>query len=176
MILRPATTADVAALARLGRESFCASFGHLYRAEDLATFLEQVYSQASVAEEIAGEPYHHCLAEEDGELVGFCKLRSPSWYADHSDAAKPIALGQLYTAPGRTGEGIGARLMEWAIDHARMRGCDAIQLSVYAGNEGAQRFYRRYGFARIADITFAVGDHVDPEYLFELRLDANLGE
>ncbi len=35
---------------------------------------------------------------------------------------------------------------------------------------GAQRFYHRYGFAKIADITFQVGDHFDPEFLYELRL------
>ena len=43
-------------------------------------------------------------------------------------------------------------------------------LSVYSENFGAQRFYQRYGFAKIADITFKVGDHYDPEYLYELKL------
>jgi hypothetical protein len=30
----------------------------------------------------------------------------------------------------------------------------------------AERFYRRYGFDKVADITFRVGDHIDPEFLF----------
>ena len=34
--LRPATPADAEALAALGRDSFVAAFGHLYRPEDLA--------------------------------------------------------------------------------------------------------------------------------------------
>ena len=53
MILRPATPEDTAALATLGRESFCAAFEHLYRPEDLATFLTETYSEEAVAEEIA---------------------------------------------------------------------------------------------------------------------------
>ncbi len=170
MILREATPKDTSALAELGRASFCATFEHLYKPEDLKAFLEDVYSDRSVAEEIAGSQCVHRLAYDGESLIGFCKLRVPSWYTAHSDAADPIALGQLYTDPARTGQGIGARLMDWAIEYARSNNHDAIQLSVYAENFGAQRFYQRYGFEKIADITFEVGEQIDPEFLYELRL------
>lgn len=171
MILRSATIDDAPALARLGAETFVAAFGHLYRADDLTAFLAQVHDPVAVAEEIARENCTHCLADDAGELVAYCKLRYPSHYAAHSDARKPIELGQLYALPQRTGGGIGTRLMDWALGVARERGHDAVLLSVYAENYGAQRFYHRYGFAKIADITFQVGDHFDPEFLYELRLE-----
>ena len=60
--------------------------------------------------------------------------------------------------------------MRWALDEARAWGADAIQLSVYSENHGAQKFYRRYGFDKVADIDFWVGNHRDDEFLFELRL------
>lgn len=170
MILRPASPDDAAELSALGRDSFMAAFGHLYRPEDLEAFLEEVYSPQAVAQEIADPTMIHCLASDAARLTGFCKLRMPSWYAEYSDAARPIALGQLYTLPSHTGCGIGAALMEWALSESRGRGSDAIQLSVYSGNHGAQRFYRRYGFEQIADIDFWVGNHRDDEYLYELRL------
>ena len=170
MILRPATTDDAPALAKLGRESFCAAFEHLYTDEDLQSFLTQVYDEQVVADEIADETMIHRLAWDGEHLVGFVKLRAPSWYAEHSDAANPISLGQLYTDPARTGEGIGAALMDWALSEARVRGHDAMQLSVWSENHGAQRFYARYGFAKIADIEFLVGTQVDDEFLFERRL------
>ncbi|MEC8178679.1 MAG: GNAT family N-acetyltransferase, partial [Pseudomonadota bacterium] len=65
---------------------------------------------------------------------------------------------------------IGAALMDWAMAEARERGHDAVQLSVWSENFGAQRFYQRYGFAKIADIDFWVGNHRDDEFLYELRL------
>ncbi|MFC3100482.1 GNAT family N-acetyltransferase [Altererythrobacter lauratis] len=172
MILRPATPADTGPLADLGRHSFCAAFAHLYRAEDLNAFLATAYNPAKVAGEIADPAYTHQLAEDaaSGRLLGFCKMRQPSDYAHHSDAARPMALCQLYTAPDTTGQGIGAALMDWALDHARASGADAVQLSVWAENFGAQRFYARYGFAKIADIDFWVGNHRDEEFLLELRL------
>ncbi|MDE1467190.1 GNAT family N-acetyltransferase [Aurantiacibacter sp. D1-12] len=172
MILRPASLADAAPLAQLGRDSFCAKFAHLYDPADLKAFLDEVYSEEAVAEEIADPLLTHRLAveEDNGALLGFIKLKDPSGYADYSDAQKPIALQQLYCDPDRTGEGIGAVLTDWALAEARTRGCDAMQLSVYSDNPGAQRFYQRYGFIKIADIFFMVGKHRDDEYLFELRL------
>jgi ribosomal protein S18 acetylase RimI-like enzyme len=172
MILRDALPDDAAALAELGRASFCAAFEHLYAPADLSAFLEQVYTPAAVAEEIADPAIFHQLAADEvsGALTGFIKLKHPGGYPGYSDAANPITLAQLYTAPGRTGEGIGAALMDWALGQARARGCDAVQLSVWSENFGAQRFYQRYGFAHIADIDFYVGNHRDDEFLYELRL------
>ncbi len=170
MILRPASLADAPQLAAFGRETFCAAFEHLYRPQDLAAFLEEVYSEATVRSEIADDACLHRLAFDADTLIGFCKLRYPSWYAEHSDATDPIALGQLYTAPDRTGKGIGAALMEWALAEANARHCNAMQLSVWSENTGAQRFYQRYGFAKIADIGFMVGEQRDEEFLYELRL------
>lgn len=169
--LRPARPDDAAAVARLGHDSFVAAFGHLYRAEDLNAFLASAYTTDKVAGEIANPAYLHCLAvDEAGALGGFLKMSAPSCFAEHSDAARPIALHQLYCDPARTGEGIGAMLMDWAIAAAKARQHDAVQLSVWAENFGAQRFYQRYGFGKIADIDFWVGNHRDDELLYEVRI------
>ena len=171
MDLRPATLDDVPALAALGRDSFTAAFGDLYRPEDLADFLAETHDEAVVAGEIAGAICRHRLAAApDGTLLGYCKLRLPSKLAEYSQAANPIELSQLYCAAAATGQGVGAALMEWALDQARRGRHNVIQLSVYSGNHGAQRFYARYGFAKIADIHFRVGQQLDEEYLYEKRL------
>jgi ribosomal protein S18 acetylase RimI-like enzyme len=60
--------------------------------------------------------------------------------------------------------------MDWIMDHARARGADEVQLSVWSGNPGAQRFYARYGFSKVADIHFMVGSHRDEEFLFARML------
>lgn len=170
MILRPATLADAPALAKLGADTFVAAFGHLYRPEDLAAFLAEVHNPGAVAGEIAGDECTHRLVEVEGSLVAFCKLRYPTKFGEYTDAQNPIELGQLYALPAYTGSGIGAQLMAWALAHAREHGNDAVLLSVYAENFGAQRFYQRHGFGKIADITFRVGEHIDPEFLYELKL------
>jgi GNAT superfamily N-acetyltransferase len=122
--------------------------------------------------EVCGHALHATASPGKARTwLGFCKLILASPYLEHSGATNPIALGQLYTDPARTGQGVGALLMDWALGHARGAGHDAVQLSVYCDNTGAQRFYARYGFRKIADIDFWVGGQRDDEFLLELRLD-----
>jgi ribosomal protein S18 acetylase RimI-like enzyme len=168
--LRAAIASDISALSELGRDSFVDKFGHMYRPEDLAAFLEETHSHATLARELTNPARRYRLAEIDGVLAGYCKLAIPSSLAKHDEAQRPIEIKQLYTAPGLTGRGIGAALMDWAMSEARGYGADAIQLSVWSGNTDAQRFYARYGFAKAADIEFWVGEQCDEEFLFALRL------
>lgn len=170
LVLRPATAADIPALARLGRESFVAKFGYLYRPQDLSAFLEEVHSEAGVAAELANPARLYCLAEREGALVAYCKLGLTCGWPDHARGARAMEIKQLYTAPDATGGGLGTALMDWALTELQARGADEAQLSVWSGNHGAQRFYARYGFAKVADITFNVGEQVDEEYLFAKRL------
>lgn len=170
MILRPARDSDAAVLADLGARSFVEKFGVLYRAEDLATFLEGSHSIAKVSKEIADPQMRVMLAEDAGALLGFCKLVMACGWPDHARGAKVIELKQLYTDPQATGQGIGAALMDWALGEAHANGADEIQLSVYSENLGAQKFYRRYLFDKVADIHFMVGEQRDAEFLFARML------
>ena len=163
---RLAEPADATALAGLGNRAFCAAFAHLYNARDLAAFLSIEHTPAKVSAELADPGMMIQLAaDDDGTLLGFCKLALESALAEHGTAKAPLELKQLYLDPARTGAGIGAALMNWTLDVARARGADEVQLSVWSGNARAQRFYARYGFAKIADITFCVGEQVDEEFL-----------
>ncbi|MDT0506702.1 N-acetyltransferase [Novosphingobium sp. MMS21-SN21R] len=170
MTLRIATPADVAAIADLGRRAFVAKFGFLYSPENLARFLEDSHSEGKVAREIIDPAMKVAVIDQDGALTSFCKLVRTSGLPSHTDAAAPMELKQLYTDPDLIGRGHGAALMDWALDEARGWGADEMQLSVYADNPQAQKFYRRYGFEKVADIEFWVGNHCDPEFMFARKL------
>ncbi|MFC4294241.1 GNAT family N-acetyltransferase [Novosphingobium tardum] len=163
--LRAPGPADVPALARLGRESFSASFAHLYSPANLAGFLDEVHDEAAVARRIADPERVYALAEIDGQLAGYCQVVLRDSFDHAGTARRPVTLSQLYCAPGATGNGVGAVLMDWAMAEARAHGADEIRLSVWSENFGAQRFYARYGFTKVADIDFWVGDHRDDEFL-----------
>ena len=172
MNLRPATEADVPALTELASTSFVAAFGHLYRPEDLAQFLAEYRTPEKYREHLADPPTLVQLAEVDGELAAYCLIVRGELHEEQLDPRpeRPVFLSQLYCAPGRSGHGLGAALIEWAIAESRAWGADAVQLSVFSENFGAQRFYQRYGFVKVADIDFWVGNHRDDEFLYELKL------
>ena len=168
--LRPASRADVLALSQLGNDSFVAKFGHLYCPQDLAAFLADAYSPEAIEAELSNPDRLYCLAESEGQLAAYCKLGLTGSFPEHARGQRTIELKQIYTQSDLTGQGIGAALMDWALTEARARGADEIQLSVFSGNEGAQRFYARYGFVKVADVTFRVGSHIDDEFLLSLLL------
>ncbi len=171
-VLRPATAADVPALAALARDSFVAAFGPLYRPEDLALFLEEWRTESAYREALAVPAKRIQLAELDGRLAAYAVIALGDGFEERPapHPARPVMLSQLYCAAEATGHGLGAALMEWAIGEARAWRADALQLSVFSDNLGAQRFYRRYGFEHVADIDFWVGNHRDDEFLYELAL------
>lgn len=167
---RPATPLDAPALSELGRTSFVDAFGHLYSAENLNFFLNQTYSQAAVKAELSDPMRLFRIAEREGRMIGYCKIGFDVTL-DHEPGGRDVMeLKQLYLLGSETGSGVGAVLMAWALDEARARSFDDIILSVWSGNQRAQRFYSRHGFEKIGDTIFMVGDHRDEEYLMSLRL------
>ena len=170
MILRLATPADAAALALLGQEAFVAKFADLYSPEDLSAFLKESHSEAARAAELADNRLVTCLAEHETGLGGYCKLSLECGWPEMARGERVIELKQLYTDPALVGRGVGSQLMDWALGEARSRGADEIQLSVWSGNTGAHRFYYRYGFSKVGETTFRVGNQLDHEFVFAVLL------
>lgn len=170
MLLRPAIIDDARALAMFGRHAFVTAFGHCYDRADLDPFLEKVYGEKATRTGLADPLIRVQLAVEDDKICGYCLMHfAPEW-PEHARGQIPVTLHRLYADPARTGQAIGARLMDWALAEAREHGADEIQLSVWSKNSGAQRFYARYGFGKVADIEFWVTNHRDEEFLFALML------
>jgi diamine N-acetyltransferase len=172
MILRPATPADVPALAPFAADAFTAAFGHLYRPEDLALFLDEWRTEKAYRDALAVPAKRIQLAEIDGRLAAYALIVLGDGMDERPEPrpARPVFLSQLYCAADSTGHGLGAALMDWTLAEARAWRADALQLSVFSENFGAQRFYQRYGFRKVADIDFWVGNHRDDEFLYELAL------
>src|SRR5690348_14556522 len=106
---RNATAADLPAIDRVFRQSFCDTFAHLYRPEDLESFLAQ-FTPAAWREEFDDPRYRFRVAEFDGETVGFLKL-GPSALPIETDK-RAIELRQIYILKGFHGVGIAHALLE----------------------------------------------------------------
>jgi ribosomal protein S18 acetylase RimI-like enzyme len=172
IVLRPPKPEDAERLAQLAREAFDAAFAHLYKPEDLAAFHAEYKTAGKYRKAIDDPATRIQLAEVDGQLAAYSLIVLGEQFADHPNPKpkRPVMLSQLYCAREATGMGLGATLMGWVLAEAREWQADAITLSVYSENYGAQRFYQRYGFRHVADIDFWVGNHRDDEYLYELLL------
>ncbi len=83
------------------------------------------------------------VAEED-ELLGFCSVTPARGERLGYHTAEIMAI---YVDPERQSEGVGAKLINAALEHAYLRGFTEIMLWVLPGNEQARRFYESFGFS-----------------------------
>lgn len=168
-IIRPARADEAEALAALKlttfRETFIDGFAIPYPPADLAIFEAESYGTDAVAAELANPDVTTWVAEGDGRLLGYakvsaCKLPHPE--------VKPGAgeLCQLYVRRDAQGMRLGQRLMDTALDHLAVARPGPVWLGVWSGNLKAQRFYAAYGFSKVGDYLFPVGDWRDEEFIF----------
>jgi GNAT superfamily N-acetyltransferase len=135
MNLRPATSADLPALVDL----LCVLF------TQEAEFEPDRAAQARGLVAILDVPAVGAIlvAEETDVLLGMVSLL---WTVSTALGARAGLLEDMVVAPAARGRGVGGRLLEAAIAHARAAGCRRLTLLTDADNAGAQRFYRRRGF------------------------------
>jgi len=94
---------------------------------------------------IDADPAHLLVVGElDGEVVATFQLsylpglsRKGSW---RSQIEAVRVSGEL------RGQGVGALMIQWAVDQARERGCSLVQLTTDKSRVAAHRFYERLGF------------------------------
>jgi diamine N-acetyltransferase len=170
LTFRTPRISDAPGLAALGRDTFVAAFGHLYSAENLNLFLNQAYSEEAVCADLTNPDRLYHLAEVAGEMVGYCKLGFDASLDYDFAGRRGMELKQLYLLPSQHGSGLGTAFMNWTLDQARARDTEIIILSVWSGNDGAQRFYQRHGFRYLRDTIFMVGNHRDDEFIYGLEL------
>ena len=164
---RQGTVADAPAIDRVFRESFCDTFAHLYRPQDLEAFLSGFTLDAWRAE-LGDERFAFRVAEADGQVVGYVKLGPPALPVEAKGSS--VELRQLYLLKQWHGQGAAKALMDWAIDEARTRGGTQLYLTVYTDNERARRLYERYGFAEVGPYHFMVGEQADEDIIMRLEL------
>jgi GNAT superfamily N-acetyltransferase len=164
---RNGTLDDIPAIDRIFRQSFCDTFAHLYREEDLRAFLGQ-FTPEAWAEEVGRPDYAFRIAEADGAAVGYAKVGPSTLPVEQ--AGPSVELRQLYILNPWHGSGISRVLMDWALDEARRRGVQKLLLTVYTDNHRAKRFYERYGFKEVGPYAFMVGEQADEDIIMRLRL------
>ena len=130
-------------------------------------FLEKNHSKDAYNRLLADDSFALWLAEKDGAAIGYavagpCDLPVPALPENAGE------LLRLYLLPSHHGGGVGTRMIETTLDWLGERFA-VNYVSVYAENLGAQRLYERYGFRKIHEYYYMVGEQADPEWIMERR-------
>ncbi len=129
--IRQATRADFDAVIELCKSTLAVTYGAFLTAESMRPYIE-------------GD-------ELDKYVRG--RLGSLLVAVDHDGISGVVAIeddliGQLWVAPERRNEGIGAVLLAAAEALIRERGHTGLRVEVFAPNTRAIRFYERHGWTK----------------------------
>ena len=164
--IRKATDiADAPGLAAIAQETFIEAFGDFYSEDDLAAFLAEFHTPDAYRKLIADDSYGIWLASVDATPAGYA-VGGPCGLPAPGRPARAGELKRIYVRAEMRSAGLGARLMETALAWLEAR-YDPIYLSVYAENHAAHRFYGRYGFRKVGEYEFMVGEQADPEWIMQ---------
>lgn len=96
--------------------------------------------------DMAADPHQlPIVAEEDGCLIGYLQLTIIPGLAFRG--LRRGLIESVRIASDRRGHGLGAALIDHAINVCRERGCRLVQLTSTNERVAAHRFYERLGFA-----------------------------
>ncbi|MFC7545576.1 GNAT family N-acetyltransferase [Plantactinospora sp. GCM10030261] len=136
MILREAVQADLPAIVTLLTDDV------LGRSRDHTT-VDEAYERAFA--DIDADPRNLLIVGEDGgEVVACMQITYIPGLGRHG--AERSLIEAVRVRSDRRGDGLGERMMRWAIDRARERGCALVQLTTDKSRTDAHRFYLRLGF------------------------------
>jgi ribosomal protein S18 acetylase RimI-like enzyme len=151
--IRKADQRDVPELSALAIETYVDAVGHTFRPSDLDAYLEGHLSEDCFSRTVDEDTV--LLAFLDGRMVGFVQfgaVKLPVEPRSGSDRE----LHRLYVDLKMQDRGVGRQLMDAALTEMRRSGAANVYLDVWERNEGAIRFYRRYGFETVGSHRIAV--------------------
>jgi len=140
IVLRRACADDAARLALLAQWVWLDSYATGGIESRFLPYIAASFTPAEFEGLIAHPQQAIWLLEEGAALQGFAQLRRS--VAAPVQTASSAELERLYVAPPCTGRGLGPQLLRAARE--TWPG-EALWLSVWVGNSGAQRFYAREG-------------------------------
>ena len=106
------------------------------------------YTRSDLLEKLANdeEPIYVAVDEND-EVMGyaFCAIKQQP-FSTNMVPFKSLYIDDLCVDSNYRGQHIGEQLFEYVKAEAKRLGCYEVTLAVWAGNDGAERFYDKIGF------------------------------
>ena len=172
MTFRKCTLQDADLLQAFSHKTFSDTFGADTRPEDLEIFLQTNLSLERLQKQLANPDSDFYMLWDKTKPAGFVKLNRGPAQSEIQDS-KSLEIERIYLSRDYQGQGIGQRLMDFALEKAREQGMDYVWLGVWEDNRKALDFYKRNGFLRFGEHVFTVGEDDQTDYLLRKNLQTD---
>jgi ribosomal protein S18 acetylase RimI-like enzyme len=158
---------DVPVLSAIAKRTFYDTFNGTCTEDDMQLFLEEYFSEQSLANEIANKKDHCFFAEIEGKPVGYLRFMEDYDSFPLMQQWKALELKRIYILSEYQGKGIAQKLMDFTLDYAKQHQYEVVWLGVWENNLRAQKFYEKYGFVNSGHTHgFPIGNTPQTDYWF----------
>ncbi|KAI0890669.1 acyl-CoA N-acyltransferase [Annulohypoxylon maeteangense] len=170
-----ALVSEAAAISLIGTTTFTTTFGYSVPENNLATFLEETYSEKAIEAEIISAQESNISTfvarNNTGAVLGFVQLvRELSDPCLEGETSSHAELRRLYVDVSTQGLGVGSKLIAAVEERARVEGFKQLWLTVFEENTRTQRLYERLGFVKKGETDFSTGGCIQTDWVLSKPL------
>jgi ribosomal protein S18 acetylase RimI-like enzyme len=169
--IRKASLKDAVTIANVAKLAFYQAFAEhpANSPDDMKAYTDKAFAVETISEDLKDKSVHYFVAELDGEIIGYAKIKQDA-KIDCVKANAPIEICRLYLLEEYTGKGFGAKLMQHCLGFAKKNGHDVVWLGVWEYNYRAQKFYQKFGFKRVGEHIFQLGNDPQIDWILQKEI------
>ena len=159
-------------LAQIARQSFQEAFANNPKnhPDDMKLYMDEAFSVETVSAELKDQENIYLLAKLKNKIAGYAKIRLNS-SEDCISGKKKIELSRLYVLDEFIGKGVGKSLMLRFFEIAKVHNCDTAWLGVWEFNYKAHEFYKKWGFEKVGEHIFQLGNDPQIDWVLERKVN-----
>lgn len=162
----PIRPSSLETLVHISRKIFYDSFHHLNTPENMKEYMERAFDPQRLLAELMNPLSEFYFIQVEGTVAGYMKINQSEAQSDlHDDDS--LEIERIYVDAAFQGQGLGAKLIEKALERARDMRLHYIWLGVWEKNPDAIRFYERQGFVAFDSHDFRMGDEMQTDILMK---------
>ena len=157
---------DLEELLLISRKTFSDAFEAMNNPDDFWNYMDKAFSRESILRQLQDKRSHFYFACHEDRTAGYFKLNEAGAQTDINDPAS-IELERIYVLESHQGKGFGKQFLEEIFAVCSQKKAGYIWLGVWEENDGAIRFYERYGFRKFGKHNYTVGTDVQTDWLMK---------
>lgn len=166
--IRFASEEDAAMIAAISCETFYESFASFNTKADIDKFLSEQFSIEILTSQVFEKENIFFLAYVNNEIAGYVFLKIGAYENIHFESG--FEISRFYVKSSFIRNGIGKALMQAVISFAKDEKQKFIWLGVWKYNQRAVLFYTSFGFKKIGEQDFLLGEDLQRDWVMKLSL------
>ena len=168
IVISKAGIQDLKQLQEISTETFVQTFAEVNTKEDMEKYLSEHLSLSKLSAELNNAESDFYFAQLNDQVIGYLKTNSGAAQTELKEA-DGLEVERIYVLKKYLGKGLGAFLMNAALEIAYKLKPSYIWLGVWEKNERAIRFYEKYGFRVFSSHVFTLGEDRQTDLLMKLE-------